>query len=99
MAHPSGHGFITDIMPIAYHFRLPPERHGSGRGPRGGAHAPGEVPGNRKGGTHGPLHKKVIRLLPGTMDREDARDGIVTPNRLVVTIDNELRIKDAITRK
>jgi hypothetical protein len=31
------------------------------------------------------------------MDREDARDGIVTPNRLVVTIDNEHGIKDADT--
>jgi hypothetical protein len=29
------------------------------------------------------------------MDREDARDGIVTPNPLVSAIDRELGVKDA----
>lgn len=43
------------------------------------------------------MHKKVIRHPPGTMDREDARGGIFTLNRLVVAIDNELGIKDADT--
>jgi hypothetical protein len=70
---------------------------------RGGDPAKGhmvpEMFRDQKGGTHGPLHKKVTRHPPGTMDREDARDGIVTPNRPVVAIDNEHGIKDADTGK
>ncbi len=43
------------------------------------------------------LRKKVIWHQPGTMDREDARDVVITLNRLVVAIDRELGITDADT--
>jgi hypothetical protein len=38
------------------------------------------------------LRKKVIWHQPGSMDKEDARDVILTLNRLVVAIDRELGI-------
>ena len=37
----------------------------------------------------------MIWHQPGTMDREDARDVILTLNRLVVAIDHQLGIADA----
>ena len=39
--------------------------------------------------------KKVIWHQPGSMDKEDAQEVILTLNRLVVAIDRELGIKDA----
>lgn len=41
------------------------------------------------------LKKKVIWHQPGTMDKDDARDVILTLNRLVIAIDRELGIADA----
>ena len=96
MAHRFGHGFITSIMLIAEHFALPPESAWHGVGD----HVEGLVLPEKFRGTEIEelttlLRKKVIWHSPGMMDREDARDVIITLNRLVLAIDKELGIADA----
>jgi hypothetical protein len=96
MTHRFGHGFITSIVLIAEHFALPPESAWMGAGD----HVEGLVLPDRFKGTEVEelttlLRKKVIWHSPGSMDREDAREVILTLNRLVVTIDHELGIADA----
>ncbi len=97
MANQFGHGFITSIMLIAKHFALPPDQawHGAGDHVEG-LTLPGEVPRNRSRRTHHAARKKVIWHQPGTMDKEDAHEVIRTLDRLVVAIDHELGIKDAV---
>jgi hypothetical protein len=90
-----GHGFITTIMLIAKHFALPPEQAWFGAAD----HLEGLVVPERFKGTEIDelvtlLRKKVVWHQPGTMDKEDARDVIATLNRLVLTIDRELGIKE-----
>ncbi len=41
------------------------------------------------------LKRKVIWHQPGTLDKEEARDVILTLNRLVIAIDHALGIPDA----
>ena len=96
MEHPFGHGFVTSIMLIARHFALPPDQAWFGAGD----HVEGLVVPEKFKGTEVEeittlLRKKVIWHQPGTMDKEDARDVILTLNRLVITIDRELGIPDA----
>jgi hypothetical protein len=96
MTHRFGHGFITSIMLIAEHFALPPESAWMGVGD----HVEGLVLPEKFRGTEIEelttlLRKKVIWHSPGSMDREDARDVVITLNRLVVAIDRELGIADA----
>jgi hypothetical protein len=98
MANRFGHGFITNIMLIAKHFALPPEK----AWPGAGDHVEGLVLPEKFRETEieeltTMLRKKVIWHQPGSMDREDARDVILTLDRLVVAIDRELGIADADT--
>jgi hypothetical protein len=98
MANQFGHGFITNIMLIAKHFGLPPEK----AWPGAGDHVDGLVLPERFRGTEVEelttlLRKKVIWHQQGTMDKEDARDVLFTLNRLVVAIDRELGSADADT--
>jgi hypothetical protein len=98
MEHRFGYGFITSIMLIAEHFGLPPESAWHGVGD----HVEGLILPERFRGTDieeltTMLRKKVIWHSPGTMDREDARDVVLTLNRLVIAIDRELGIADAST--
>jgi hypothetical protein len=96
MEHPFGHGFVTSITLIAMHFALPPEQawHGAGD------HVAGLVLPEKFRGTEieeltTMLRKKVIWHQPGSMDREDAREVLITLQRLVVAIDQGLGIADA----
>jgi hypothetical protein len=96
MTHRFGYGFVTSIVLIAEHFALPPENAWMGAGD----HIEGLVLPERFKGTEIEelttlLRKKVIWHSPGTLDKEDARDVILTLNRLVVAIDRELGIADA----
>jgi len=96
MEYPFGHGFVTSIMLIARHFALTPEQAWFGAGD----HVEGLVLPEKFKGTEVEeitmlLKKKVIWHQPGTMDREDARDVILTLNRLVIAIDRELGIVGA----
>jgi hypothetical protein len=80
-------------MLIAKHFALPPEQAWFGAAD----HLEGLVVPDRFRDTEIEelttlLRKKVVWHQPGTMDKDDARDVIVTLNRLVVTIDRELGI-------
>jgi hypothetical protein len=98
MANKFGHGFITNIMLIAKHFGLPPEKAWFGAGD----HVEGLVLPEKFRGTDIEelttlLRKKVVWHQPGTLDKEDARDVIFTLDRLVVAIDRELGIPDADT--
>jgi hypothetical protein len=98
MANQFGHGFITNIMLIAKHFALPPEQ----AWPGAGDHVEGMVLPEKFRGTEVEelttlLRKKVIWHQPGNMDREDAREVKITLDRLVVAIDHELGITDAVT--
>jgi len=85
-------------MLIIRHFALSPEQAWFGAGD----HVDGLVLPEKFKGTEVEeittlLKKKVIWHQPGTMDKEDARDVIITLNRLVITIDRELGITDAST--
>ena len=96
MEYPFGHGFITSIMLIVRHFALPPKEAWFGAGD----HVDGLVLPERFKGTEVEelttlLRKKVIWHQVGSMDKEDARDVILTLNRLVLAIDRELGIADA----
>jgi hypothetical protein len=87
---------VTSITLIAMHFALPPEQpwHGAGD------HVEGLVLPEKFRGTDVEelttlLRKKVIWHQPGSMDKEDAREVLFTLERLVIAIDQELRIRDA----
>ncbi len=96
MEYPFGHGFITSIILITRHFALPPEQAWFGAGD----HVDGLVLPEKFKGTEVEeittlLRKKVIWHQPGTMDKEEARDVILSLNRLSIAIDRELGIPDA----
>ncbi len=96
MANQFGNGFITSVILITRHFALPPEQAWFGAGD----HVEGLVLPEMFKGTEVEeittlLKKKVIWHQPGTMDKDDARDVILTLNRLVIAIDRELGIADA----
>jgi len=96
MEYPFGHGFITSIMLIIRHFALPPEQAWFGAGDHvGGLVLPEKFRGTDVEEITTLLKKKVIWHQPGNMDREDARDVIITLNRLVIAIDRGLGIADA----
>lgn len=89
-----GYGFVTPIMLIAKHFALPPEQAWFGAADHiGGIVIPDRFKGTEVDELTTLLKKKVVWHQPGTMDREDARDVVVTLNRLVVAIDRELGIE------
>jgi hypothetical protein len=96
MEHQFGHGFVTSIMLIAMHFALPPEQ----AWPGAADHVDGLVLPERFRETEVAelttlLRKKVVWHQPGSMDRDDAREVILTLERLTVAIDRELGIPDA----
>jgi len=96
MEYPFGHGFITSIMLIVRHFALPPEQAWFGAGDHvGGLVLPEKFKGTEVEEITTLLKKKVIWHQPGTMDKEEARDVIITLNRLVIAIDRELGIAEA----
>ena len=93
-----GRGFITPIMLIAKHFALPPEQAWFGAAD----HLEGLILPEKFRGTEIEeltilLRKKVVWHQPGSMDKEDAREVIVTLNRLVIAIDKALGIPDPDT--
>ena len=93
-----GHGFITSIMQIARHFALPPEQAWCGAGDHvEGLVIPEQFKGTEIQELTTLLKKKVIWHQPGSMDKEAAKEVILTLNRLVVAIDRELGISDAET--
>jgi len=96
MEHRFGHGFVTNIALIAMHFALPPEQawHGAGDHVEGLV-LPEKFRGTKVDELTALLRRKVIWHAPGTMDREDARDVILTLRELMVAIDRELGIRDA----
>jgi hypothetical protein len=96
MANQFGHGFITSIILIAEHFALPPDKawHGAGDHVEG-LTLPEKFRGTEVEELTTMLRKKVIWHQPGNMDKEDAKEVVLTLNRLVVAIDRELGIKDA----
>ncbi|MFA5348707.1 MAG: hypothetical protein WC294_11260 [Methanoregula sp.] len=96
MVNQFGHGFVTSVILITRHFALPPEQAWFGAGD----HVEGLVLPEKFKGTDVEeittlLKKKVIWHQPGTLDKDDARDVILTLNRLVIAIDRELGIADA----
>jgi len=96
MANQFGHGFITSVILIAKHFALPPDK----AWPGAGDHVEGLVLPERFRGTEVEdlttlLRKKVIWHQQGSMDKEEAREVIITLDRLAVAIDKELGIPDA----
>lgn len=96
MEYPFGHGFITSIILIARHFALPPAEAWFGAGDHvDGLVVPVKFKGTEVDELTTMLKKKVIWHQPGTMDKEEAKDVILTLNRLVIAIDRELGIADA----
>jgi hypothetical protein len=96
MASKFGHGFVTSIVLIAQHFALPPAQAWPGAGDHvEGLILPGKFRGTEVEELTTLLRKKVIWHQPGTMDKEDANDVMVTLHRLVIAIDKELGIPNA----
>jgi len=96
MEYPFGHGFVTSITLIAMHFALSPDQawHGAGD------HVAGLVLPEKFRGTEVEelttlLRKKVVWHQPGSLDKEDAREVLLTLKRLIVAIDHGLGIADA----
>ena len=96
MEYPFGHGFVTSITLIAMHFALPPEQAWHGAGDHvAGLELPEKFRGTEVEELTTLLRKKVIWHQPGSMDREDAREVLITLQRLVVAIDRGLGITNA----
>lgn len=96
MSYPFGHGFVSSIVLIARHFALPPAQAWPGAGDHvAGLIVPEKFLGTEIEELTTLLRKKVVWHQPGTLDAEDAREVIVTLNRLIIAIDRELGIPDA----
>jgi hypothetical protein len=91
-----GRGFIVNRSLINRHFALPPEQAWPGVADHLDEMA---IPALFKGTEIEPLveslRKRIIWHVPGTMDKEDAKEVNRLLDRLAVEIDRKLGIKDA----
>lgn len=91
-----GRGFIVNLSLINRHFALPPEQAWPGVADHLDEMA---LPALFKGTEIEPLveslRKRIIWHVPGTMDKEDAKEVNRLLDRLAVEIDRKLGIKNA----
>ena len=90
-----GHGFISNLVLLAKHFGLPPEKAFFGAAD----HLDELVLPDRFRGTEVEqalegLRKAVLWHQPGSMDREDYTAVVHALHRLAMVIDRELGIRD-----
>ncbi|RXE55514.1 hypothetical protein ABH15_12435 [Methanoculleus taiwanensis] len=90
-----GRGFVVNLMLLAKHFGLPPEKAFYGASDHlDDLILPEEFRGTEIEELVERLRKQVIWHQPGTMDREDAADVRRLINRLAIAIDKHLGIPD-----
>ncbi len=90
-----GRGFVVNLMLLAKHFGLPPERAFYGASDHlDDLILPEVFRGTEIETLVERLRKQVIWHQPGTMDREDAADIRRLINRLAIAIDKHLGIPD-----
>lgn len=95
-----GRGFVVNLMLLAKHFGLPPEKAFYGASDHlDDLILPEEFRGTEIEELVERLRKQVIWHQPGTMDREDAADVRRLINRLAIAIDKHLGIPDPDTGK
>ncbi|KUG21075.1 MAG: hypothetical protein KO206_05790 [Methanomicrobiaceae archaeon] len=90
-----GRGFVINLILLAKHFGLPPDKAFYGAAD----HLDNFILPDRFRGTEieelaERLRKMVIWHQPGMMDREDAADIVRLIQRLAIAIDRELGIAD-----
>lgn len=91
-----GRGFIVNISLINRHFALPPEQAWHGVADHlDELVLPSSLKGTEVEQLVGSLRKHIIWHVPGTMDKEDAKEVNRILDRLAVEIDRNLGIKDA----
>jgi hypothetical protein len=91
-----GRGFVVNLILLAKHLGLPPDKVFFGAAD----HLDEMVLPERFRGTEVEmalehLRKAVIWHQPGSMDKEDYAEAVRAMNRLAITIDHELGIRDA----
>jgi hypothetical protein len=91
-----GRGFFVNLSLINRHFALPPEQAWFGAADHLDEMVlPVSFKGTEVERLVESLRKRIIWHVPGTMDKEDAREVTRILNRLAVEIDRNLGIKDA----
>lgn len=91
-----GRGFIVNLSLINRHFALPPEQAWYGAADHLDEMVlPESFKGTDVEQLVGSLRKRIIWHVPGTSDKEDAKEVNRLLDRLAVAIDNNLGIKDA----
>ncbi len=91
-----GRGFIVNLSLINRHFALPPEQAWPGVADHLDEMAlPVSFKGTEVEQLVESLRKHIIWHVPGTLDKEDAKEVNRILNRLAVEIDRNLGIKDA----
>jgi hypothetical protein len=91
-----GRGFIVNLSLINRHFALPPEQAWPGVADHLDEFVlPASCKGTEVEQLVGVLRKHIIWHVPGTMDKEDAKEVTRILNRLSVEIDRNFGIKDA----
>ena len=91
-----GRGFFVNLSLINRHFALPPEQAWFGAADHlEEMILPVSFKGTEVERLVESLRKRVIWHVPGTMDKEDAKEVNRILNRLAVEIDRNLGIKDA----
>ena len=91
-----GRGFIVNLSLINRHFALPPEQAWPGVADHLDEMAlPVSFKGTEVEQLVESLRKHIIWHVPGTMDKEGAKEVNRILNRLAVEIDRNLGIKDA----
>jgi hypothetical protein len=91
-----GRGFIVSLSLINRHFALPPEKAWSGVADHLDEMVlPALLKGTEVERLVESLRKHIIWHVPGTMDKEDAKEVNRILDRLAVEIDRNLGIKDA----
>jgi hypothetical protein len=95
-----GRGFVVNLVLLAKHFGLPPEKAFYGASDHlDDLIVPDQFKGTEVEELVERLRKQVIWHQPGTLDKEDAADVRRLLNRIAVTVDNHLGIADADTGK
>ncbi len=90
-----GKGFITSIVLICRHFALPPDQAFFGAADHlDGFEVPEQFRGTEIEELSTQLRKRVVWHQPGTLDKEEAAEVIRVLNRLIISVDKALGIKD-----
>ena len=95
-----GRGFVVNLVLLAKHFGLPPEKAFYGASDHlDDLIVPEQFKGTEIEELIERLRKQVIWHQPGTLDKEDAADVRRLLNRIAVAVDTQLGISDPYVGK